>query len=245
MIKLKISFFKKRIYFKNKPSFLDFFTFNDFIQCESTRKIKGFKRFKKYTKIIDLSDNKEKILLSFRKNTRYDIRKSETNLNQFNANANVEDFVKFYNEFATIKNLSTLNGEFFKKQLKSKKVIITSLAVKGELIAMHSYLIDKKIKRVRLWYSASSFRSFNKEDHDKRNLIARTNKNLHFKDMIYFKEKGYLKYDFGGYAFKSNKPDLIGINNFKDQFNGVLKEESNYISYFANCIKLMKKSLFN
>jgi len=50
---------------------------------------------------------------------------------------------------------------------------------------MHSYIIDKGIGRARLWYSASTFRSFDKKDK-LRLLIARANINLHYEDMKLF-----------------------------------------------------------
>ena len=55
-------------------------------------------------------------------------------------------------------------------------------------------------------------------------------------DMIYFKKEGYAIYDFGGYAYGTNNPDLIGINNFKDQFGGELVEESNFSPVLTSII---------
>ena len=104
------------------------------------------------------------------------------------------------------------------------------------------YMKDDKLGRVRLWYSASNFRQYEKQNLS-RNIIARANKSLHYDDMKYFKRKEYLLYDFGGYAYKTDSPDLIGINNFKDQFGGDLVEESNYSTFLYSLIKNIKTYL--
>jgi lipid II:glycine glycyltransferase (peptidoglycan interpeptide bridge formation enzyme) len=54
--------------------------------------------------------------------------------------------------------------------------------------------------------------------------------------MLYFKEKIYLEYDFGGYAFGTSNAKLQGINKFKDSFGGELVEQSNYIPFLINLL---------
>jgi hypothetical protein len=175
----------------------------------------------------------------FRKNTRYDIRKSEKNENQIITVSNPEDFVEYYNDFSRRKYLPLIKKENFMKIYHASNIKITSIINSNNTLAMHSYILDKKIGRVRLWYSASIFRSYDKKDK-KRLLVAIANKNLHFKDMEYFKNEGYIVYDFGGYAYQSNDPTLLGINNFKDQFGGKLIKEANYSSFLFSIAKQFK-----
>jgi len=242
MIKFKLNKFRSRIYFKIKPTIFEIFSLNEYIQCKYIKNIFGFNRIVKYTKFIDLTLSEEEILNNFKKNTRYDIRKSEMDGNIFITNNKFDIFVDYYNDFAEKKGLTILDKENFKEQFLSSNILITSIVNDKEILAMHSYMIDKTINRVRLWYSASIFRQFEKQSLN-RNIVARANKSLHYHDIKVFKSKGYLLYDFGGYAYNTDSSDLIGINNFKDQFGGELVEESNYTTFIYYILKKIKTYL--
>jgi len=78
----------------------------------------------------------------------------------------------------------------------------------------------------------------------KREDLTEMSRLLHFEDMIYFREMGFIMYDFGGYAFNTSDKSLKGINNFKDSFGGELVLESNYESItlwmIRNLLKLFR-----
>jgi hypothetical protein len=242
MLKFNLSQFRKRIYFKSKPTFFDMFTLNEFIQSSYKGKLFGFNRSGKYTKLINLQISEEEIFKNFKKNTRYDIRKSNEDGSVFSINSDINSFIKYYNVFAKQKGLSILTADSFGFDKLDKNILITNITKDDKVLSMHLYMVDNKINRVRLWYSASIFREYEKEDIN-RNIIARANKNLHFYDMKYFKSKGFLLYDFGGYAYKTTSSDLIGINSFKDQFGGILVEESNYSTIVYTILKNIKTNL--
>ena len=75
-------------------------------------------------------------------------------------------------------------------------LVITSCLINGIITSVHSYLIDPDSKRVRLLHSGTQRFS----DVLDRNMIARSNKYLHFKDMLKFKEEGFEIYDFSTFV---------------------------------------------
>ena len=220
-------------YFEKKPKLLSIFSLIEHVQCSRIKKVIGFKKKPKYTKIINLSFNSpDEILNSFRKNTRYDIRKAESYNINFSICEDINLFIKFYNKFAIQKNLNEIDENLFSRYyILGSNIFITYVKDGENIIVMHSYIIDQKINRVRLLHSASSNQYL--EGNSKKNyLLGAANKYLHYMDILYFKNQGFIKYDFGGYAYLTTDKILQGINNFKDQFKGELIEESNFTPYF-------------
>jgi lipid II:glycine glycyltransferase (peptidoglycan interpeptide bridge formation enzyme) len=226
-IKLPLLIYKI-VLFANQPNKMDFWKFVEFAQCKSRSAYFGFIREKCFTKIINLSQKKEGIFDKFKKNTRYEINKAKKKGVISKVEDDLEEFVIFYNLFAQSKNRQTLNIEQYSKNYKDN-IIITKASYKGTNLVMHSYLIDKNGKRVRLFNSASSYGMAS--DTDKVKLIGMANRFLHFADMIFFKESNYEIYDLGGYNIELKDDKLNAINQFKDSFGGDLLEESVYISF--------------
>jgi hypothetical protein len=138
--------------------------------------------------------------------------------------------------FAVSKHLPKLKSTFYKYQ---SHVVITKAIYKDEDVVMHAYLFDDNFKRVRLLHSASLFRI--EKDPQYRAVIGRANRLLHFKDMCYFKEKGYQEYDLGGYAHGTTDESLLKINQFKDSFGGALVEESDFSPILARVYTFFNK----
>ena len=55
MIKFNLNRFRKRIFFKSRPTIFDMFTFNEFIQSSYKDRLFDFNRNAKYTKLIVLN----------------------------------------------------------------------------------------------------------------------------------------------------------------------------------------------
>jgi hypothetical protein len=115
--------------------------------------------------------------------------------------------------------------------------VITTAYFEDKPVVCHSYLIDSELKIVRLLHSASMIHDL--EDKSFKGFVGRANRYLHYQDMVNFKEKGFLKYDFGGYALGTENVALQGINKFKDGFGGYLVEQSNYTPML---IKMISKN---
>jgi len=199
----------------------------NYIQCSENKTTLTHIKVLFNTSIIFLEKFSENDLInSFKKNTRNEIRRAEKEGVQFEIEENINRFASFFDAFAKVKGLNELNLIKFKKY--EKNLVITKVISNETVLVMHSYVIDPICGRARLLNSAT-----NMEKIDIPNsLISQANRYLHFSDMCYFKELGYVEYDFGGIAINTNNAKLEGINSFKESFNGNLVTEYNYVPFW-------------
>lgn len=226
--KIKEGLFNYKIkYFCNEPQYSDALKFIKYMQTKCKDNIVGFKREEFFTKIIDLTKTPDELLAQCKKNTQYEIKRAEKENIKFEVIEDIGSFIRFFNLFAKSKGMSLLKESriaCFKDNLIVSKAVFEDTA-----LTMHSYISDWVIKRVRLFHSASLFRDV--DDGQRRNLVGRANRFLHYNDMLYFKRLGFEIYDMGGYAYNTDDVELKRINEFKDSFGGELMEESHYFSY--------------
>lgn len=225
-------FIKREVkYFADKPVFL-FNFLTTYIQTNSLEKHFGFKRIPMFTKVINLTLSNDEILNGLNKTTKNEVQRSERDDIKIDFMLSYDNFKNWYDQFAELKKLDPLHdNDCFKNN-----IFVSTAYFEGKPMVCHAYLLDEESKIARLLYSVSHLPCI--EDKTSRGLVGRVNKFLHYKDMLYFKEKIYLEYDFGGYAFGTSNAKLQGINKFKDSFGGELVEQSNYIPFL---IKLLLK----
>lgn len=209
-------------WFSDKPKNNDFLKLNSYVQCRTKSIL--YKVSHKKTLLIDLTRDKKYILQQFSKNTRYEIKKiSDEDICVKVGNIKIEDYVKLYNSFAKSRFLPTITVSDLNYYWKHLEVIYVKHG--SNIIALHSYLCDGE--RARLYHSISIFRIDSKYD---KNFMARANRYLHFSSMMYFKEKNYKIYDFGGVTtFEKDK--MNGIDRFKSGFGGEKIIEYNLLTY--------------
>ena len=94
----------------------------------------------------------------------------------------------------------------------NKSFILTGAQIDEKTIVYHSYIFNDV--QCRLLHSCSEFRI---EDNVMRNAIGRANKYLHWEDMLLFKDRGIVTYDWGGI---SSLEEPNGIDKFKMSFGG-------------------------
>lgn len=217
MVKLNSKFIREN-WFSDRVDMLDVVWFSKHKQYRGSAKPRFMVCNKFYTTIVDLSRSAEDILSSFASSTRYEVRRASKEGIRFRSFDDRRRFVEYYNEFASSKGLKRINGVS-----KYGANLILTEAVHGDsTLCMHAYVVDKELRRVRLLYSASHFRTV--DDGTTKNLIGMGNRFLHYEDMKYFAESGFSEYDFGGYALNTEDPVLASINKFKDGFNGDVQE---------------------
>jgi lipid II:glycine glycyltransferase (peptidoglycan interpeptide bridge formation enzyme) len=224
------------MYFCPRPFPGDRFKFVEHIQCQSKQNYIGLKRWRYFTKIIDLSQEEDEIFGHFRRTTRQEINTAKKEGIIFGIENNVEKFIEFYNLFAAAKKIAPTSVEDLRTY--GNYLLITKAMQNNRILVMHANLIDEEEKRVRASMSASLFRY--EDNHAEIALIGKANRFLHFADMLFFKERNFRIYDFGGYD--SN----IAVNKFKDSFGGILLEESIYTSYPLRIYRFLinKASIF-
>jgi lipid II:glycine glycyltransferase (peptidoglycan interpeptide bridge formation enzyme) len=228
---------KSIIYFADKPMF-SFNPFLKYYQCKGNNQYWWLIRKPFFTKVISLIKSPEEILLGFDKNTRYEILRSEKEkIIEILPEGSLSHFSQIQNEINKLKQNNTkINLSAYRDN-----ICFTTCLFNGNPIIVHSYLMDKNLKRTRLLHSLSLSESI--ADKSVRAMYGRANRQLHYMDIVYYKEKGYLVYDLGGYAYNSLDNKLQGINKFKDGFGGELIEESNYESLLIFSIKKIIRSI--
>lgn len=202
------------------------------------RETKGYFRAHQifHTCMNDLTQSEEDMLANINKAVKYQFRRSEKDdiriefYTKEDIKANPDllyTFKDIYERMYTAKGSDTkLNITAIEQYLKVDGIIFSAVWHGEEMIIFHSYVYDDQ--DARLLHSASFFRDEN-ADHA---LIGRANKRLHWEDIKYFKQKGLLRYDWGGISDFEN-PN--GIDEFKLKFGG---EKVTYYNVFAgNSIK--------
>lgn len=198
-----------------------------YYQAKSTEPVRGFIREPKHTKFISLLGSEDDIFDQIGKNTKPKIKRaiSEGGL-RFTVIESADEVRDLYNEFARGKGRPPLDERSFRAYWP--KMLATKISADRDALVMHAFLVDEGLKRANHLYSASLFRST--DDSERRSLIGRANRALHYLNMLKFKDQGVAIYDLGGYALGTKDPELQEVNEFKDSFGGQLIEESNYIS---------------
>ncbi|MFT3911830.1 MAG: hypothetical protein QM737_20565 [Ferruginibacter sp.] len=237
MIRYSKKFYFFKVYenwFQYKFRIADLFSLNTYLHLKDieNKKVVGIKHHTA-TVELKLDQDAETIFSKFSSTIRNEVRKSEKEGVVCSFSGDVETFVKFYNDFASAINISLTS----KRRVEEMKehFVITFAYSGNELLAAHSYLADAEVGIARLYHSAS--KRFD-ENFD-RNMIGRANKLLMYKDMLYFKEKGFKIYDFGGIAEGTTDKRLAGINEFKLSFGGEKVTCINYSSFGYEFLKKM------
>lgn len=188
-----------------------------FFQCFQDRNPIGYRKERWTTLSVDLSQSDEALLSDMNKTTRTHIRQVEKLAPKFERCGSIDRFLAFYNEFASQKEgVSTKRRADLEEWGESLE--ITQVSLYGEVIAMHSYVVDTDDSRARLLQSGS-IRFFANEEIN-ANLIGKANRYHHWADIKYYQERGISTYDFGGFAKDSDDPLKANIAAFKAGFGG-------------------------
>lgn len=203
----------------------DMFRLSVYYQARVDKKPFGFVGKPFYTIVNALDIPEQEIFKGFTSTVRNEVRRSERENVQCGLMDSLEEFRRFHNDFAAAKG-TYLADEGLIDGYKDK-LVITCAKLDERMLAAHAYLCDREAGTVRLLLS-SNIRLTERMD---ANFIGRANKLLHFKDMMHFKENGYLVYDFGGFAYNTNEKQRQGINAFKQSFGGKLVQNTDYQSW--------------
>ena len=190
-----------------------------------------------HTLVNDLLLTEEEMLLKVKKNCKYEIRRAEKegavtciyqDKQEFIEDEIIRKFKKVYNKMFEVKGLAgSFNENLSLEGIEAKQLIVTTNALGDDpqCTVYHAYLVDGT--SAVLMYSASPL--WEDGDKEKANAIGRLNKHLHWKDMLWFKENGYSRYEWGGI---SNPDEPNGIDRFKAEFGGELVC---YVNYLIPC----------
>lgn len=218
----------KTIFFAKKINLFDAFSLKQFVHSFFIKKVWGFKYDVGYTLHSDLSLTEDVLLQQFSSTCRNEVRRSIKDGIVCSEQKNIDEYISFFNDFASQK---AINGVDAKRVASyGKNFIVFKAELDGEVLAMHSLLVDYDSSIVLLLTSANA----RFEDSKKRTIIGRANRYLHYYEMLYFKEHGLKIYDWGGIAKEDDvvvNPGLKGVNDFKLSFGGTQIENIVYSSY--------------
>jgi lipid II:glycine glycyltransferase (peptidoglycan interpeptide bridge formation enzyme) len=215
-----------------------------------------------YTLLIDLTKSELEIMSAMDKNCAYEIRRARekdkvnTVILDQRANGTLDQFVRFYNEFARSAGQANVNQARLEMLNANGQLLITNAEL-GDLnsLVYHAYMLNLEKKRVRLLYSASQFRQ-SSADAEMRNIIGRANRLLHFDDIRALKSRGFITYDLGGWYPGIDDKNKLGINRFKESLGGIIEKGYNsrqagtLLGYFfltvkELCLHVLQKSELN
>jgi len=172
------------------------------------------------TLVSELTPNADELLAGFDRNCRRNISQADRRDGlsmEFTGRpgAQIGAFRDFYNEFAKQKNLRPADGAWLQAACDADRFAIATVWQGREPLVRHGYITGGKT--ILLHCSASLFRN---GDQEHRALIARANRWLHWRSMLYFVEHGATHYDWGGVFEDESTPERVGINRFKREFGG-------------------------
>lgn len=228
----------KETWFTHQYQFWDLFSLNVFLHIKNgeNKKIHGV-QYNSHTLELDLAQDTGVIVANFSKQIRQQVKIAENEGTITYFHNEIDQFVSFFNDFAIKKDTFTINK---KKIIALGDSVKLSFAVNnGQILAAHSYLMDEELGIVRHLHSATKRLD---EQYD-RNLIGRSNKFLTVQDILYFKEKGFKIFDFGGFAKDTADESLKGINNYKLLFGGKVVECMDYYSFNYWLLKKVSRLL--
>ena len=172
------------------------------------------------TLLSDLQQSEEELYASFRKNTKYEIRKADKEGIEYKsfvgkdiAKELIDDFSIVFSKMYEDKGMKrSVNRNLLEACVDGECFAITVAYLSGQPIVYHSYIYDTN--NTRLYQSCSLFR----ESADEAKLIGYANRGLHWYDLKFFKEMGVANYDWGGIV-SAESPN--GIDQFKMSFGGI------------------------
>lgn len=193
-----------------------------------------FKEKKYKTSLMDLTQSLEEISSKMKSNYRNEVKRANNEGVEFAQTEDVEEFISYYNDFATKRGLSTIVRNHVTKY---PKFVMTKAVYNEHVLAFHVTYMDDDIKKASLLFSASNRLS----DNVDTKLIGFANKFLHVKDFELFQNMGYKIYDFSGLVEDPNNKQEYGIGQFKKGFGGDVVECKTLYSPLMAFAMLFKK----
>jgi len=178
-----------------------------------------------HTKQIDLTQSIEDPLTVMRESTARKVRQGQKKI-VIKAWDDIDLFINRYNYFARNKGLALISRAYLDKIPDENKCFYAAYIEEQEApCAFMCYFFDDC--RVRVLYSFTDFLL-----PENRNKASVGSLLLFYHGILYFKQQGKQVFDLGGYPIDADCPQMLGVNAFKDQFNGVLTPSYRIRSYW-------------
>ncbi len=176
------------------------------------------------TLVSNLQLNEEELFAKLHSNERRQVRNAQRiqmSYEIINSNE-LKEFIIQYNLFAKSKGLNTYNTPLMNAYNKQNRLTVTKVSINKEPLIYMTYIDDGNC--VRGLISANNYRLQN-NPIDKKNF-GMASRYLHWSSMLYFKQRGFKKFDWGGY---STSQETKNIAQFKEAFGGQLEYSNNIL----------------
>lgn len=184
-----------------------------------------------YTLVTDLTESEEEIITRFSKSCKYKINRApregitiEIKAGKEISEQEIKEFIEFFANFWETKGVKLSEKEGLLQELlqyrDAEALTISKAMVQGETVVYHTHVMDEI--HARLLHSASLFRL---EETVSKNVVGFANRYLHKEEILYFKNVGKEKYDWGG---AGEEDDVIEITRFKESFGGQRETQYNF-----------------
>jgi hypothetical protein len=194
----------------------------DIIRYQSRpEKVDGTISYPFSTILIDLKQDSDALLGQMSKTTRNEVRRAAKDdltfaFTERPDRAGLTEFFEFYDEFARLKRLPTLNRARISGMCESQALMLSRIVgPDGSVLVWHCYVHANGW--ARLVHSASWFRA---ADKAQQAVNSRANRYLHWMDMLRLREAGFASYDLGGWYSGQEDVEKLNINRFKEGFGG-------------------------
>lgn len=175
-----------------------------------------------WTILLDLTFNSDVLLNRMSKETRYEIRRAVTqDKNVFQCWTDISAgqlaaFRAFHDEWAAQPLTRTSYVRLKALAADGRLVISQVVEDRGSPLVWHAYLVAPA--RVRLLHSVSALRGIS--ETARRSMLGRANRFHHWNDILFFQERGFQNYDFGGWYSGQSDAKGLSLNRFKEGFGG-------------------------
>jgi lipid II:glycine glycyltransferase (peptidoglycan interpeptide bridge formation enzyme) len=199
-----------------------------------------FERQQSFTTIIDLRQDIDVIWKKIKRMHKRHIRRADKNGIKVTVSDNYERFHQEYKIFLSQKNNVDLFGlRIVSSQFMQKHGVLFLAEKQGEFLGGNLYYHDQDTAIL----SSIAYQKLG-DSIDKNKCIYDANCFLHWEAMQYFKNQGFINYDFGG--LKSGEMyishQMDGLDFFKRSFGGDVILHYQYRKYNSRFIKLLFRS---
>lgn len=182
------------------------------------------------TVMVDLTKEKQEIFKNFKKSDKQGINRALRKGAKIEEARNDEEWEEFYEIYKETMKLGGTDVVSL-NELRNNTAKLFLCKFDGKIIAgLGIHFIDEYNKEIpRLYFNASK----------KEYLYLQTNNLLYWHVICWCKEKGYEKFDLGGWQIKA-RGHLKGINSFKEKFGEIVYYYKDYGFFKATGRKLIR-----
>jgi hypothetical protein len=230
----------KEVHFSKNPFNIEGCDFLIFPFCKNKSNFKGFYCYKRFTSIIDLTQNLDTIWQKMHNNSKRYIKQAEKEDIKIRINCEYDKFFQIYKDFLRKKGINSFFEVFglgiIPRDMMEKNGTLFVADYNGEILGGNLFLEDDSV--IENWVPASK-RLDNEKERSK--LVGCANRLILWEAIKYAKEKGMTEFDLGG-LFPENEAEKNsiekGINSFKLSFGGEVVPGYLYEKGYSKILKI-------